>query len=118
MVLDECLAHPADVDAAPRVDGAHAPLGAARAASAFSTLRAAVRSTGVDSSPIPGQAQFGIVQGGVYPELREESARGTVAIGFEAYAIGGLSVGEPTDVMYEIVAQHDARACRRTGRAI
>jgi queuine tRNA-ribosyltransferase len=36
--------------------------------------------------------------------LREESARGTVGIGFEAYAIGGLSVGEPTDVMYNIVS--------------
>jgi queuine tRNA-ribosyltransferase len=53
----------------------------------------------------PGQAQFGIVQGGVFPELRTESAAATVALGFEAYAIGGLSVGEPTDVMYETVAR-------------
>jgi queuine tRNA-ribosyltransferase len=51
-----------------------------------------------------GQAQFGIVQGSVYPELREESARDTVSMGFDAYAVGGLSVGEPIDVMYEIVA--------------
>ena len=50
----------------------------------------------------PGQLQFGIVQGGMYPELRECSARGTVALGFDAYAIGGLSVGEPTPVMYEV----------------
>jgi len=41
----------------------------------------------------------------VYPQLREESAHQTVALGFEAYAIGGLSVGEPADVMYDIVAQ-------------
>jgi queuine tRNA-ribosyltransferase len=41
----------------------------------------------------------------VFPELREESARRTVEIGFEAYAIGGLSVGEPTDVMYDIVSR-------------
>jgi queuine tRNA-ribosyltransferase len=47
----------------------------------------------------PGQAQFGIVQGGVFPALREQSARETVAIGFEAYAIGGLSVGEPIDLI-------------------
>jgi queuine tRNA-ribosyltransferase len=40
----------------------------------------------------------------VYAALREESARATVAIGFEAYAIGGLSVGEPPDVMYGVVA--------------
>ncbi len=53
----------------------------------------------------PGQAQFGIVQGSVYPELREESAKGTVEIGFEAYAIGGLSVGEPADLMYDIVSR-------------
>ena len=53
----------------------------------------------------PGQAQFGIVQGSIVPHLREESARRTVEIGFEAYAIGGLSVGEPTDVMYDIVGK-------------
>jgi queuine tRNA-ribosyltransferase len=52
----------------------------------------------------PGQAQFGIVQGGVFPALREESARATAGIGFEGYAIGGLSVGEPTDLMYDVVA--------------
>ena len=43
----------------------------------------------------PGQAQFGIIQGGVEPELRTLSVERTLAIGFEAYAIGGLSVGEP-----------------------
>ena len=52
----------------------------------------------------PGQAQFGIVQGGVYGRLREESARETAALGFDGYAIGGLSVGEPVDVMYEMAA--------------
>jgi queuine tRNA-ribosyltransferase len=51
----------------------------------------------------PGQAQFGIIQGGVDPALRTESLQRTVEIGFEAYAIGGLSVGEPVDVMYEVV---------------
>ena len=49
------------------------------------------------------QAQFGIVQGGVFEDLRDESARRTVAIGFEGYALGGLSVGEPIDEMYRIV---------------
>ncbi len=51
----------------------------------------------------PGQAQFGIIQGGVDPALRTASVQATVEIGFEAYAIGGLSVGEPVDVMYEVV---------------
>jgi queuine tRNA-ribosyltransferase len=52
----------------------------------------------------PGQAQFGIIQGGVDPRLRTESVQATVAIGFEGYAIGGLSVGEPVDVMYDLVS--------------
>jgi queuine tRNA-ribosyltransferase len=51
-----------------------------------------------------GQAQFGIVQGGVFQDLRDESAGATVAVGFEGYAIGGLSVGEPADQMYEVAA--------------
>jgi queuine tRNA-ribosyltransferase len=53
----------------------------------------------------PGQAQFGIVQGSVYPDLREESAQRTVEMGFEAYAIGGLSVGEPIEMMYDMVSR-------------
>jgi queuine tRNA-ribosyltransferase len=52
----------------------------------------------------PGQAQFGIIQGGTHGDLRTESVQRTVEIGFEAYAIGGLSVGEPVDVMYDVVA--------------
>jgi queuine tRNA-ribosyltransferase len=52
----------------------------------------------------PAQAQFGIIQGATFPALRTESVQATVAIGFEAYAIGGLSVGEAPDVMYEVVA--------------
>ncbi len=52
----------------------------------------------------PGQAQFGIIQGGTDSDLRTESVQRTTEIGFEAYAIGGLSVGEPVDVMYDVVA--------------
>ena len=52
----------------------------------------------------PGQAQFGIVQGGVYDRLRERSAQKTVGLGFDGFAIGGLSVGEPVDEMYRIVS--------------
>ena len=54
-----------------------------------------------------GQAQFGIVQGGVFPELRRESVEQIVGVGFEAYAIGGLSVGESTGQMHD-VARHTA----------
>jgi queuine tRNA-ribosyltransferase len=52
----------------------------------------------------PGQAQFGIVQGGTNPAMRTESVQRTLEVGFEGYAIGGLSVGEPVDVMYDVVA--------------
>ena len=47
--------------------------------------------------------QFGIIQGSTYKDLRDQSVAGTVAVGFDAYAIGGLSVGEPIDVMYDVV---------------
>jgi queuine tRNA-ribosyltransferase len=46
---------------------------------------------------------FGIVQGGMFPDLREQSAKELVKIGFDGYAIGGLSVGEPNKVMYKII---------------
>jgi queuine tRNA-ribosyltransferase len=52
----------------------------------------------------PGQAQFGIVQGGTDHSLRTESVQRTREIGFDGYAIGGLSVGEPVTVMYDVVA--------------
>jgi queuine tRNA-ribosyltransferase len=102
MVLDECLAHPADVTAA-RQSMERTLRWADRARRRFLTIREG-RAGGVVVTN-PDQAQFGIVQGGVFPELREESACATVALGFEAYAIGGLSVGEPVELMYDIVAQ-------------
>lgn len=46
---------------------------------------------------------FGIVQGGMYLDLREKSAKELIKIGFDGYAIGGLSVGEPNELMYEIL---------------
>ena len=46
---------------------------------------------------------FGIVQGGMHPDLREKSAKQLVEIGFDGYAIGGLSVGEPNETMYKII---------------
>jgi queuine tRNA-ribosyltransferase len=56
--------------------------------------------------PVHGydQMQFGIVQGSTSAEARERSARGLTAVGFEGYAIGGLSVGEPTELMYAMTA--------------
>ena len=48
-------------------------------------------------------ALFGIVQGGMYKDLREESLAGLVDIGFDGYALGGLSVGEPKDEMVKVL---------------
>ena len=50
-------------------------------------------------------ALFGIIQGGIYPELRKASLDGLCEIDFNGYAIGGLSVGEPVDLMLEILDQ-------------
>ncbi len=51
----------------------------------------------------PDQALFGIVQGGTYPELRERSVEALVGLDLPGFAIGGLSVGEPKDLMFEIL---------------
>ena len=105
MVLDECLAYPATREAAA-VSMERSVRWATRSRERRDLLRAAP-AAGVPVSN-PGQAQFGIVQGGVFQDLRNESADATVAIGFEGYAIGGLSVGEPVEEMYAI-AEETAR---------
>ena len=51
------------------------------------------------------QTLFGIVQGGIYPDLRKKSAQQLISIGFEGFGIGGLSVGEPKDLMYEVLEE-------------
>ncbi len=54
-------------------------------------------------TPRPGYGQFGIVQGGIDPELRRESAEKLLGIGFEGYGIGGLAVGEGQAAMFEVL---------------
>jgi queuine tRNA-ribosyltransferase len=102
MVLDECLAYPATIETA-RTSMEMTARWARRARQRQLELR----DSAVDNVTVTnrGQAQFGIVQGGVFAQLREESAKLTVDVGFEGYAIGGLSVGEPNAVMYDIVGQ-------------
>ncbi|MPY89566.1 MAG: tRNA guanosine(34) transglycosylase Tgt [Luteitalea sp.] len=104
MVLDECLTYPASEEAA-RVSLERTLRWARQARDRFEQVRAGCGGVTVTNR---WQMQFGIAQGGVYPHLRERSARETVAMGFDAYAIGGLSVGEPIDVMYDVTA-HTAR---------
>ena len=102
MVLDECIATPAPV--APAREAMERSVRWARRARArFLQLK---DPAGRRDGPVvtnEGQAQFGIVQGATHLDLRTESVQATVDIGFEAYAIGGLSVGEPSEVMYDVV---------------
>src|SRR5205814_478577 len=101
----ECLAYPAERDAA-RQSMERTLRWAQRGRDRLLALRDG-HGDGVTITN-PGQAQFGIVQGGVYADLRRESAERTVAVGFEAYAIGGLSVGESVETMYDVVSHTTA----------
>ena len=102
MVLDECIATPAD-EAATRMAMERSIAWARRARDRWLQVRDDPQAAGVVVTNA-GQAQFGIIQGGTHPALRTESVQATRDIGFEAYAIGGLSVGEPPRVMYDVVA--------------
>jgi len=96
MVLDECTPFPATREEA-KFSLELSLRWAERSKQAFATLAG------------PGQALFGIVQGSTYHELREQSARALIEIGFDGYAIGGLAVGEGQAAMLEMVevtAQH------------
>ena len=86
MVLDDCPPYPASFD---EVKGAVAL-----------TAQWAKRSREAKGSE--GQALFGIVQGGNYTELRLQSVQELMEIGFDGYAIGGLSLGEAKEVTFEI----------------
>jgi queuine tRNA-ribosyltransferase len=111
MVLDECVGPPPGSD--PRACGRERAQTAMQRSVRWAR-RARARQLQLRDEPdsVPdllitnsGQAQFGIIQGGIYSDLRSESVQQTVEIGFEAYAIGGLSVGEPFEVMYDVVGR-------------
>ena len=106
MVLDECVGAEAPGDGPPEFGRAmeRSARWAKRARARFLQLRHDPASAPEVTVTNPGQAQFGIVQGGTDCNLRTESVQRTLEIGFEGYAIGGLSVGEPVNVMYDVVA--------------
>lgn len=88
MVFDECIPYPAERDYV--------------ATSTARSMRWAARCR--KALPAGGEtALFGIVQGGMYEDLRRQSAEQLIDIGFEGYAIGGLSVGEEAEVMYQVM---------------
>jgi len=87
MVFDECLPYPCDF--------ARAEKSVAQTIEWAKVCR--------DQPRAKGQQVFGIVQGGAHDALRERCAKELVAAGFDGYAIGGVSVGEPEEVMYKAV---------------
>ena len=87
MAFDECTPYPADYEYA--------------CSSMRLTTRWARRCLAAHDRE--DQALFGIVQGGMYKDLRQESAESLVGMDFPGYAIGGLSVGEPKPLMYELL---------------
>ena len=101
MAFDECTPYPVTKEAALRSMELTTRWGR-RARGRFLELRAAGDDAAVTNR---GQLQFGIVQGGVFPDLRERHAGDTLATGFDGYAVGGLSVGEPVELMYEVAAR-------------
>lgn len=88
MCLDECTPYPASYEEAER--------------SLELTLNWSRRCK--ESHRRQGQALFGILQGGMYPDLRRKGVAALTEIGFDGYAIGGLSVGEKKEIMFQIVA--------------
>lgn len=87
MAFDECPPYPCDRDRA--------------AASLARTLTWARRCR--DCAPAAGQLVFGIVQGAGYADLRQEAAEALVQMDFDGYAVGGVSVGEPEEKMYQAI---------------
>jgi queuine tRNA-ribosyltransferase len=87
MVLDTCIPYPATLDEAQKATAL--------------TARWAKRCREAQSDT--GQLLFGILQGGMYPELRKTAAEELIEIGFDGYAMGGLSVGEPKELMHAML---------------
>ncbi len=88
MCLDECIAYPAD-----------------RKKTEEALARTAKWAKRCRSAQTNGdQALFGIVQGGFFPDLRRQGVEDMAGIGFDGYAIGGVSVGEPKDIMMDTLA--------------
>jgi len=106
MTFDECLPYPATPSDAD-TSMTRTLRWARRARDRFLSVRDGGGSDVTVTNS--GQAQFGIVQGSVFTDLRERSVDGTLEIGFEGYAIGGLSVGEPVELMYSITERVCAR---------
>ena len=104
MILDDCLAYPASRFESEK--SMHRSLVWAERCKKHWEIRGQTPNSGSarNSESVPkSPALFGIVQGGIYHDLRRESAVRLAAMDFPGYAIGGLAVGEPKPLMYEII---------------
>jgi queuine tRNA-ribosyltransferase len=103
MVLDECVPYPCEYDYAAKSAELTARW-ARRCKAAASAVSAGPRGDALGIAHTTArQLLFGIVQGGTFEDLRRESAQVAVEIGFDGYAIGGVSVGEPEEEMMRAV---------------
>jgi queuine tRNA-ribosyltransferase len=98
MVFDECTPYPATREYA---------LNSLKLTTAWAKRCKEYRDQGLEKNithnpELQTQSLFGIVQGGVYADLRKQSAEELIALNFDGYALGGLSVGEPKELMYEV----------------
>jgi queuine tRNA-ribosyltransferase len=102
MAFDECIEYPADRERAASSMKLTTQW-ARRCRDYARALRSDGRSN-AEASTNPGQAIFGIVQGGMHADLRRDSARQIVDLDFPGYAVGGLAVGEPHALSIEMAA--------------
>jgi queuine tRNA-ribosyltransferase len=106
MAFDECTSYPAEYDYA--VKSLELTTEWARRCKEYcESVKRRISETEIkrceDSENSPIQSLFGIIQGGMYKDLRKRSLEELMDIGFNGYAAGGLSVGEPKEEMYEII---------------
>ncbi|MBI5073768.1 MAG: tRNA guanosine(34) transglycosylase Tgt [Nitrospirae bacterium] len=105
MAFDECIPYPATHDYAAK---------SVEVTTRWAQeCKEAHKAIWTENPPIPpltkgseggfGQALFGIIQGGMYKDLRRKSTEDMINIGFDGYAVGGVSVGEPKEEMHEII---------------
>ena len=98
MLFDECPPYPCEYDYAAR------------------SLQRTLKWAAICKDELTPGAKFGIVQGATFPDLRRESAEALVAIGFDGYAIGGVSVGEPEDEMLAAIENSEPYLPRQQAR--
>ena len=111
MAFDECIENPAPREYVKDSMRSHDALASAAARPSWTRLNT------LPDTVNPHQMLFGINQGGTYDDLRIEHMKAIAELDLPGYAIGGLAVGESTEIMYHILDVVRAATPRRTSRA-